>query len=414
MTDELVVTAIVTLLGLAFFLSIIDVAFHYLRRTAIRAAAEESWKAQFLRDALDDPNSLLVPLRIGIQASFIGTTILATELYLHWRLPHPLLAAFGTMILTFAVLRELLPNVIGRKNPERVLLALLTPYRLYESVVRPASRPLMALLRKLVPERVETEEEVSEEEVQAFIEHGEEEGIFEGDEGRMVLSIVDLGDKIVREIMTPRPEMVAIRREATLGDLRQVFVEEKYSRIPVYEEDLDHIVGIVYALDVIEFMDATPDSPIDPLIREVHFVPETKKVSALLREFQKNRSTFAIVVDEYGGTSGLVTVEDIVEEIVGEIHDEFDEVEKDIVKEKDGVYLVSGRAEIDEVEEELGIELDGEGFETVSGFVLNAMGRVPQRGEVIEVDGMRIEVVEAEGHRIDRVRIRLLEERRPA
>lgn len=402
----------VLLLTLAFFLSLIDVAFHYFSNISIRASGEESWKMEFLRHSIEDPSRLLLPLRIGIQGAFIAMTVLVTEVYIASEITRPLLAAFFTMLPLFLVFREVLPNIVARKSPERILLALLPAFRVYEHVITPISRPLSRLVRVFVdtPEKT-LDEDVSEEEIQAFIETGEEHGIFEGDEGRMVQSIVDFGDKIVREVMTPRPEMVAIRRDVSLGELRKLFVEEKYSRIGVYEENLDQILGVVFAIDLLERADEPPDSPIESLIRPVQFVPETKKILELLREFQRSQSTFAIVVDEYGGTSGLVTVEDILEEIVGEIHDEFDEVGEDIIREREGVFLVSGRADIDLVQEQLDLDLGGEGFETVSGFVLDALGRVPQPGEVIDFEGLKIEVVEAEGHRIDKVRFRLKEKR---
>ena len=202
--------------------------------------------------------------------------------------------------------------------------------------------------------------------------------------------------------------MVGVRREANLAELRQLFMEEKYSRVPVFEENLDHIVGLVHAIDVVSYADRSAEGPIDSLIRPVKFVPETKKVSDLLREFQRSRSTIAMVVDEYGGTSGLLTVEDIIEEIVGEIHDEFDEeVGEEFVREGEGVFLVSGRADVDLLKEKLGLDVNGKGFDTVSGLVLAALGRVPQSGEAIDYQGLTIEIVDAEGQRINKVRIRL-------
>jgi CBS domain containing-hemolysin-like protein len=193
-----------------------------------------------------------------------------------------------------------------------------------------------------------------------------------------------------------------------VGELGTLFIEEKYSRLPVFEDDLDQIVGVIFAIDFLAYREeAGPESPIEPLIRQVQFVPETKKVSELLREFQRDQSTLAMVVDEYGGTSGLVTVEDLLEEIVGDIHDEFDEIDQDIVQEGDGSYLVSGKADIDDVKDILHLEVNGKGFETVSGFLMDSLGRVPQAGEVLNLTGMRIEVVEAEGQRVHKVRFRL-------
>ena len=397
------------LLVLTLFLSTIDVAFHYFSKIAMRNYSGENWKTEFLSHSLEDPSSLLLPLRIGIQCALVAVTILLTQLYISLDTPRALLVTFLTILLAYVVFREALPSIVARKSPERVLLALLPAYRVYSRVIWPFSGPLSRFLHAFVgQEDVEEEDEGhSEEEVQAFIETGEEEGILEGDEGRMVQSIVDLSDKVVRAIMTPRPEMVAVRRAATLAELRQLFIDEKYSRVPVFEENLDQIVGLVYAIDLLAYARSSEES-IELLIRPVHFVPETKKVSDLLREFQHSHSTVAIVVDEYGGTSGLLTVEDILEEIVGEIHDEFDEdTAEEVVRESDNTFLVSGRADTDVLKEKLGLDVNGKGYDTVSGLVLAELGRVPQVGESVVYQGMTIEIVDAEGHRINKVRFRL-------
>lgn len=401
---DLILVGISVLLALVLFLAVIEVAFQQLTRfSIIRAYRAEDWKTEFLSQYLEEPTNFILPLRVGIQGALIATTVLVTDFFLTSGLPRAVLLAFLTMLPLILIFREALPRIIARKNPERIVMALLPAFVVYDRIVMPISRPLSRIVR-IAGKGDEEEDEASEEDVQAFIETGEEEGILEGDEGRMVQSIVDFGDTIVREVMTPRPEVAAIRRDATLAELGRMFIEEKYSRLPVYEEDLDHIVGLVFAIDFLEYRDADPDSPIDPLIREVRFVPETKKVSELLREFQRSQSTLAVVVDEYGGTSGLVTVEDLLEEIVGDIHDEFDEVDPYIIEEGDGVYLVSGRADIDEVKDKLGLEVNGKGFETVSGFLLDSLGRVPQAGEVIALQGMRVVIVDADGQRIQKVR----------
>ncbi len=409
---DLTLLGITVLLAGVLFLAIIEVAFHYLSKISIRTYREDSWKTEFLSRCFEEPMSFLLPLRIGIQGALIGVTVLVTNLYIASGTSRALVLAFLTMLPTIMIFREALPNIIARKNPEKILLALLPAFRLYMRVVMPISRPLVKLVWVFLGEKEQDEEAATEEEVQAFIEAGEEEGILEGDEGRMVQSIVDFGDKIVREVMTPRPEIVAIRRDATVSELRAMIIEEKYSRLPVYEEDLDHIMGLVFAIDFLAYREeAGPDSTIEPLIREVQFVPETKKVSALLRELQRIQSTLAIVVDEYGGTSGLVSVEDILEVFVGDIHDEFDDVDQEIVVEGYGVFLVSGKADIDDVKDQLHLEVNGKGFETVSGYLLESLGRVPQAGEMIDLNGMKVEVVEAEEQRIHKVRFQLPEKR---
>jgi CBS domain containing-hemolysin-like protein len=404
---QLAQIGIILLLGLVLFLALIDVAFDYFSKISMRAYEEGGWKTGYLTRALEDPMKLLLPLRIGLQGAFIAITVLVTMLYLAMEVPQPLLAAFVTMVFCFLLFREVIPNIVARKNPEKVLVLLLPAFRVYARIVNPVSRPLARLVSYFVSEKKEDEEKATEEEVQAYIEAGQEEGILEGDEGRMVQSILYLGDKVVREVMTPRPEIVAISETATVAELRALFAEQKYSRVPVYREDLDHVVGLVYVIDLIAAHESLPEASFRPMIREVSFVPESKKLGDLLRELQRGRDTLAMVVDEYGGVCGLVTVEDILEEIVGEIHDEFDEVDQEIVQEKEGVYLVSGRADIDDLKEVLHLDVNGSGFETVSGYVLDAAGRIPRSGDVIEHEGVRIEVVDADGQRINKVRFRL-------
>ncbi len=392
---------IAVLLAIALVLALIDVAFDYFSKISIRTYREESWKTEYLTQSLEDPMSFLFPLRVGLQGAFTATAVLVTMLFLTSSATQPLLMAFGTMLLIFLVIREIFPNIIARKNPERLLLTLLPAYRFYVRLATPLSRPLGRLVALFVPK---DGEQVTNEDVQAFIEAGEDEGILEGDEGKMVQSIVKLGDKVVREVMTPRPAIIALKHDATLAEARELFIIEKCSRVPLYRETLDTIEGLVYAIDLLAFAETDAKTPIRRLMRPVKFVPETKKVSALLGEFQMSKQTLAMVVDEYGGISGLVTVEDIVEEIVGEIHDEFDDVADEIVQESDGVFLVSGRADFENVQEELHLDVGRTGFETVSGYILDAIGRIPRTGEIIEHSGVRIEVVEADGQRIHTVR----------
>ena len=241
----------------------------------------------------------------------------------------------------------------------------------------------------------------------AYLEAGEEQGLIEGDERRLLQSIVDFGGTLVREVMTPRPDIVAIQADATVAQLRALFREQEYSRFPVFKENLDNILGVIRVKDLLQLDDADVGrQPMMPLARPATFVPETKRVPELLKEFQRRQVQMAIVVDEYGGTAGLVTIEDLLEEIVGEIRDE-DDVESDpIVDEGNGSYVFSAKVSFDELRDRLDLEIESEGFETVGGYVLSRVGRVPAVGETLEVDGMSVEVLEAERRRIHKVRIR--------
>ena len=226
---------------------------------------------------------------------------------------------------------------------------------------------------------------------QAPAKEGEqEEGTISQEEGRELLqSIVDFTETVVREVMTPRPDIVAIRADATIPDLRMLFREEQYSRMPVYGDNLDNILGIVFVKDLVA-LPPTAEPPLTTMMRPAYFVPESKRVSELLKEMQRRQAQMAIVVDEYGGTGGLVTVEDLLEEIVGEIRDEYDVESETVIDEGDGVFVFSGKVSVDEVRDRLGVEIEREGFETVGGYLLSSLGRMPYVGEVVEIDGLSV------------------------
>jgi putative hemolysin len=248
--------------------------------------------------------------------------------------------------------------------------------------------------------------EESKEAAKAYINTAEHEGLIQTEERRLLQSIVDFGDTLVREVMTPRPDIVAIPESAAIGDLRALFREQEYSRFPVFKDSLDNIAGFVFIKDLVA-LGATDDArPIASLIRPAAVVPETKLVPELLKQFQVQQTRCAIVVDEYGGTAGLVTLEDLLEEIVGEIRDEYDVESETVVEEQDGTFVFSGKVSVDEVMDRLGVEIEREGFETVGGYLLSHLGRMPYVGERFEVDGLEVEVLEVERRRITKVRLR--------
>jgi len=247
--------------------------------------------------------------------------------------------------------------------------------------------------------------EEANEAAKAYIDSAAQEGLIEGEERRLLQSIVDFGDTLVREVMTPRPDIVAIREAATVGDVRALFREQEYSRFPVYKDSLDNIAGFVFVKDLVTLSTNDDSGPITGLLRPAVFVPETKRVPELLKQFQRHQTQCAIVVDEYGGTAGLVTIEDLLEEIVGEIRDEYDVESEPIVDEGDGRFVVSGKANIDELAQRLNVEIERGGFETVGGYLLSNLGRVPAIGEKFEIDELTVEVLEAERRRINKVRI---------
>jgi CBS domain containing-hemolysin-like protein len=255
------------------------------------------------------------------------------------------------------------------------------------------------------------EEDASEEEFQAYLGVGEEEGIFDGTEGQLLQSALEFRSTLVREIMTPRDEIAAIEENSTASELKRLIVETKHSRIPVYREQLDQIVGVVYVRNLLSYLETgSDDDPIIPILAEVTIVPETKRVPILLEEMQSRAEQLALVVNEYGTISGLVTIEDLLEEIVGEIRDEDESDQDDLVDEGQGNFVVQGGAEIEDLEEAVGVDFGEHGAATVSGLVVDHLGRVPDSGEKLVLDNALIEVISADRKKIHSVRVRNLDD----
>jgi CBS domain containing-hemolysin-like protein len=246
------------------------------------------------------------------------------------------------------------------------------------------------------------EEGSQTETIEALMEAGEQEGLLEKEDRRLIQSVVEFGDKTVGEVMTPRQAIVAVRLEATLSELKQTVASKRYTRVPVYEHDLDHIVGFVHAADLFAIEDEDAERRrVSELVRPIPFVPETKPISELLQELQQ-QAQIAIVVDEYGSVAGLATVEDMVEEIVGEIRDEHEV--QDVMPQGDGRYSIPGDMDLDRLQELLKVQLDDSGdARTVSGLVTNALGRVPATGETMERDGVVFQVTDSNGRRVVRL-----------
>ncbi|MGB8953457.1 MAG: hemolysin family protein [Candidatus Aminicenantales bacterium] len=308
----------------------------------------------------------------------------------------------------YLILFDYLPRWMTSLNKNAVLGFFLPSFQLFLL----CAAPLLFLSRRLV-EREEKEgekkeeRETSDEEIDTFIDAAKEEGIIEKGEDDLLRSVVEFGDTVVREIMTPRVDMVCIRREATVRKLRGLIITEKYSRIPVYKERIDNIEGIIIAKDLLQYSDDQHgNDSIEPLIRPVIFVPESMKVAELLKEFQKSKQKLTVVVDEHGGVSGLVTMEDLMEEIVGEIQDEYDIEETRIVQNAPFDYVVSGDVEVEELEDLFKTELAEDDYITASGLVTHHLGRLPKRGEVIPVKSLSVEILDVDQKRIKKLRIR--------
>jgi CBS domain containing-hemolysin-like protein len=390
----------------AVYLGTIDAAFSALMRLSLRLLAERSARPGSLGEYLDDPVLLFAPVRLLLLVvTAFATVLLARGIGLYG--PQPLATVLVSVSLFIAIFQVVLPRILVIGDPERVLEALLPSFRPIARVLRPiATWTARGVPRRGAPvTNVDDETNDPGEVARAFIDTAEEEGIIEGEERRLLQSIVDFGDTLVREIMTPRPDIVAIRDDATIGDLLALFREQEYSRFPVYKENLDNIAGFVFVKDLVAMKDRDDARPITPLLRPAVVVPESKRVPELLKQFQRQQTQIAIVVDEYGGTAGLVTIEDMLEEIVGEIRDEYDVETEPIVDEGNGRFLFNGKVDIDEVTQRLNVQIEREGFETVGGFLITHLGHVPVVGEQVDIDGLHVEVLDVDRRRVSKVRI---------
>ena len=394
----------------AAYLGSIEAAFSALMRLSLRLIAERSDRPGALGAYLDDPRLLFVPVRLLLGlVTATATALLARAIGVEG--PHTLAFVLVSVAAFVAFCEFLLPLLIVGRDPERVLEMLLPSFAPVAKALGPMTRWIARTVASTKRERpgvAPTPDEAAEEAneaAKAYIDTAEQEGLIEGEERRLLQSIVDFGDTLVREVMTPRPDIVAIREDATIGDLRSLFREQEYSRFPVYKESLDNIAGVVFIKDLVALDTADDSRPITQLIRTAAVVPETKRVPELLKQFQRQQTQCAIVVDEYGGTAGLVTIEDLLEEIVGEIRDEYDVESEPIVDEGHGRFVFSGKVDVDEVAQRLDVHIEREGFETVGGYLLSHIGRVPAVGERFDVDGLSVEVLGAERRRINKVRI---------
>ena len=401
------------LLGCAsIYVGTVEAAFATLMRLPLRLGAERRGRLDRL-GYLDDPLRLFVPARL-----LQGLVIVAVALLALASTPRtvlPVVVVAPALVAFVLVCGHLLPMLIVRRDPEAVIEALLPSFHVAVVLLQPVTRPLLRLLRGAghkgngAAARTNGGAAADDTGDAAGDPRDGSAPLDDEDEAERELlqSVVDFGDTLVREVMTPRPDIVAVRTDTTLDELRRVFVEERYSRLPVYEESLDRVLGFVFVKDLVALVD-TPggEQVVSRLLRPAYSVPETKRVADLLRELQRAQAQMAIVHDEFGGTAGLVTVEDLLEEIVGEIRDEYDVETEPIVDEGAGSFVFDGRVGFDDLCERLDVAIEAEGCDTVAAYLLARLGRVPQVGESFDLDGLIVDVLDGERRRVHRVRLR--------
>ncbi len=373
------------------------------RQVAGRLAAARITDEQGLGAPFDPGARPWIAAQFVRQLALIAVPVCAAVLA-----PRPVLGALLAGV-TVAIAGRLLEDALPAWAAERILRLAVPGLRLLDRSLAWLTAPVAALHEagEAGPrEPAEVDEYWREEQIEELIRDGEEGGLFERDEGALVREIVDLGNLIAREAMTPRTDLSAVEADADCEQAARVMIESMHSRLPVYEEDLDHMVGVVSVRDILPcLLGGERSRPVREIMRPVLLVPETKRGLDLLRELQRERQQLAIVVDEYGGTAGVVTVEDLVEEIVGEIRDEHEAPEEAVEQRREGEYSVDGLMTTEDFEGLLGIELPDEGVETVGGLLFSRLGRLPRRGDRVRVEpDLELEVTQMRGRRVARVR----------
>ncbi len=421
---ELVFIVILTILEGFFVAS--EIALVSIRRSRVEQLIEEGNRgARRVRKLLDDPGRFLAVAQIGL--TFLGffasayaavsLTERLTGLLEQIELFRGSAAGIALVIVTILlamftiVFGELVPKTLALAFPERFALAASRPIDVLGRILGPLVALLTAVTRAVTRPfgaDVSKESQITAEELRLIVERGGQQGILEAEEEQMINAVIELGDRRLHEVMVPRIDIVSLAADATFEQAIDTIVEEGHSRVPVYQESIDEIVGILYAKDLLPYLKtaAEPRPAIRSILRAPVFAPESMSIDDLLHDFQRKKVHIAIVLDEYGGTAGLVSIEDLLEEIVGEIQDEYDEEEEMIVRLSDDEIRIDGRVAVDELAELFGTSLeleDEDEYDTIGGLVFHRIGRVPVPGDQVEVDGLRLTVESTDGRRVGKV-----------
>jgi CBS domain containing-hemolysin-like protein len=410
------VLIIIVCIILVAILSSSEVAFISLNRIRLRNLFEKGDDrariAQRIRDEHDRLFSavILSGNLFTVLATSVGTAIAISVM----GKDVGIVVATAVMTILTVVFGELAPKTFAVTHAEKISLAMARPIEIYIKIISPLvtvfNKMSNAIIRVFGGEVVPSPQLMTEEEMKAMIKIGEEEGAIEKEEQEMLHNVFAFGDKKVTEAMVPRTELVAISEDAVVADALSLVSEEGYSRYPVIWETVDNITGLLYVKDIVRKMakeDVPTNTPIKNFIRDAYYFPESKMVTSLLDDMQKNKFHIAIIVDEHGGTAGLITLEDIMEEIVGSLQDEFEAIEAETEVEvlDERTFVVSGSTGIDEINELVNIELESEEFHTIGGFLFGLFGHLPKVGEQLRYHDLRFLILEMDGRKIEKIKI---------
>ncbi|MGL4773322.1 MAG: HlyC/CorC family transporter [Clostridium sp.] len=403
---------LIVLLILSGFFSMSETALMALSKIRIRHMVEEGVKgAKLVEKLTEDPNKLLGAILIGNNIVNIGASALATSLAVKFFNGSDAGVAVATAIMTVLVLifGEITPKTIAKQKSEKVSLIVSKPIKLAVFIFKPFIFIFTSIssifIRLFGADPNASEPFITEEELKTMVGVSEEEGVLEDVEKEMIFNVFDFADLQVKDVMVQRVDVVAVDVTDSYEDIIKVIKLEQFSRIPVYDQTIDDVVGILNVKDLIMAYEDKEDFDVTKYMREAFYTFEFKKITELFNEMKKDRNHMAIVLDEYGGTVGIVTMEDLVEEIVGEIEDEYDDESSAIEVVKEDEYIVDGSARLEDISDSIGVIMESEEFDSVGGLVIGALGRIPEQGEEVSIHKVRFVVEEIEKNRIMKVRI---------
>ena len=389
-----------------------ETALMSLSKIRIRHMVDENVKgAKLVEKLIEDPNKLLGAILIGNNIVNIGASSLATSLALKVSGGSDKAITVVTLVMTVLILifGEITPKSIAKQKSENVSLFVSKPIKLVVSVFRPLVSVFTGIssifIRMFGADPNKSEPFITQEELKTMVGVSEEEGVLENVEKEMIFNVFDFADMQVEDIMVQRVDIIAIDSEATYSDVLEIIKTEQFSRIPVYNETIDNIIGILNVKDLIISGISEEEFKVSDYIREPFYTFEFKKIAEVFKEMKKSKNHMSIVLDEYGGTVGMITIEDLIEEIVGEIEDEYDDEDEMIKVVKEDEYIVDGSARLDDISDLIGVSMESEELDSVGGLVIGALGRIPEEKEEVVIDNIRFVVEEIDKNRIKKVRI---------
>ena len=404
------IVALIILLILSGFFSMSETALMSLSKIRTRHMVEEGVKgAKLVQKLTEDPNKLLGAILIGNNIVNIGASAIATTLFVD------LLGASGagvaTAVMTVLVLifGEITPKSIAKQKSEKVSLIVSSPISVIVKVFKPFIGIFTAIsslfIRILGGDPKATEPFITEEELKTMVGVSEEEGVLEDVEKEMIFNVFDFVDTQAKDVMVQRVDITAVDIDSTYEEVLDVIKSEQFSRIPVYNQTIDDIIGILNVKDLIISDEDTEGFSVSKYMREPFYTFEFKKIKELFKEMKKSRNHMAVVLDEYGGTVGIVTIEDLIEEVFGDIEDEYDDYDDEVKVVKEDEYIVDGSAKLDDISELIGVNMESEEFDSVGGLIIGELGRFPENNEEVNLNNIRFVVEELDKNRIKKVRI---------